>query len=447
MTTGAVAARRRASSTDAAPLAGSVPVTCAVLAACAGVIVVAHVLLERLQVAGANIRINAAPLVGAFDFRPSARLVPAVAVGTVMVLAGPRLARRVGWHTLLVTAATAAAAWAVSLALVDGWQGLTRPLEFRAEYLADVAKVGSPGAFLATFVDHIRDYGVHVQGHPPGMLLLLSCLDRIGLGGSGWGALLCIGGGAAAVPAVLISVREVAGEDGARRAAPFVALSPAAIWIASTADAFYAGVSAWAVALVVLATGRRGARSDVSAFVGGLLFGLTAFLSYGLVLLAVVPALVAWRRRRARVLAVAAAGAAVVLLAFLAAGFWWLAGLVATRDRYFAGVGSRRPYADFLVGNAAALGIVLGPAIVVALVRLRDRRLFVLVGGGLLALGLAMMSGMSKGEVERIWLPLAVWLLPAGAVLAAGRDRVTSGWLGLQAATAIAVTTVVRTPW
>jgi len=40
-----------------------------------------------------------------------------------------------------------------------------------------------------------------------------------------------------------------------------------------------------------------------------------------------------------------------------------------------------------------------------------------------------------------------VWLLPAGAVLAAGRDRVTSGWLGVQAATAIAVTTVVRTPW
>ncbi len=447
MTTGAVAARRLASSTDAPPLAGSVPVTCAVLAAWAGVTVVAHVLLERLEAAGTNIRIEAAPLVGVFDFRPSARLVPAVAVGAVVVLAGPRVARRVRWRMLLLASAVAAAAWAVSLALVDGWQGLTRPLEFRAEYLADVAKVASPGAFLSTFVDHIRDYGVHVQGHPPGMLLILWCLDRIGLGGSGWSALLCIGGGVAAVPAVLISVREVGGEDWARRAAPFVALTPAAIWIASTADALYAGVGAWAVALVVLATGRRGARSDAYAFVGGLLFGLTAFLSYGLVLLGVVPVLVAWRRRRLRPIAVAAAGAALVFLAFLAAGFWWLAGLVATRDRYFAGVGSRRPYADFLVSNAAALGIVLGPAIVVALVRLRDRRLLLLVGGGLLALGLAMMSGMSKGEVERIWLPFAVWLLPAGAVLAVGRDRVTSGWLGLQAATAIALTTVVKTPW
>jgi hypothetical protein len=100
-----------------------------------------------------------------------------------------------------------------------------------------------------------------------------------------------------------------------------------------------------------------------------------------------------------------------------------------------------------LVANAAAFGIALGPAIVVALTRLRDRRLLLVVGGGLVALGLAMMSGMSKGEVERIWLPFAVWLLPAGAVLAIGRDRVTSGWVGLQVATAIAVTTVVKTPW
>jgi hypothetical protein len=246
---------------------------------------------------------------------------------------------------------------------------------------------------------------------------------------------------------VLVSVREVAGELAARRAAPFVVLAPAAIWVATTADAFYAGVAAWAVALVVLATGRSGVRSGTYALAGGALFGVTAFLSYGLVLLAVVPAAVSWRRRRVELLVVAAAGACAVGLAFLAAGFSWLDGLVATRDRYFAGVGSRRPYLDFLVADAAAFGIALGPATVVALARLRDRRMLVLVGAALVAVGLAMMSGMSRGEVERIWLPFAIWLLPAGAVLAAARDRVASGWLGLQAATAIAVTTVVKTPW
>jgi hypothetical protein len=244
-----------------------------------------------------------------------------------------------------------------------------------------------------------------------------------------------------------VTVREVAGEVWARRAAPFVALAPAAIWIASTADAFYAGVSAWAVALVVLATGRRRPRSDALAIAGGVLFGFTAFLSYGLVLLAVVPLIVAWRRRRLRTLVVAGGGALIVALGFLAAGFSWVDGLLATRNRYFAGVAARRPYAEFLVSNAAAFGLVLGPALAVALTRLRDRGLWFLVGGGLLAVGLAMMTGMSKGEVERIWLPFAVWLLPAGAALALGRRRTTGAWLGLQAGTAIAVASVVKVPW
>jgi hypothetical protein len=207
------------------------------------------------------------------------------------------------------------------------------------------------------------------------------------------------------------------------------------------------GVSAWAVALVVLATGRGGRRSDVYAFAGGLLFGVAAFLSYGLVLLAAVPAVVAWQRRRLRPLALAAVGAAPLFIGFLAAGFSWVAGLLATRERYFAGVGGRRPYLDFLVANTACLAIVLGPAVAVALARVRDRKLLLLVGGALLVVGAAMISGMSKGEVERIWLPFAVWILPAGAVLAAGRGRVTTGWLGFQAAAAIAVATAVKTSW
>jgi hypothetical protein len=444
----AIATRRDTSETRVhASRSAAIATTCTILAALAGVVTVAHVLLERLQAAGANIRINAAPLVGTFQFRPSARLVAALAVGATVVVAGPFLARRVGWRPLLALAAAAAAAWAVSLALVDGWAGLTVPLEARTEYLADIGRVGSPGAFLSSFVDRIGDYSVHVQGHPPGLLLVLSGLDRVGLGGSGWAATLMIAGGAAAVPAVLVTAREVAGENVARQTAPFLVVAPAAIWIASSADAFYAGVSAWAVALVVVATGRQGLRSDAYALAGGLLFGAVAFLSYGLVLLAAVPMVVAWRRRRLRPIALAAVGAAPVFLAFLAAGFSWISGLLATRDRYFAGVGSRRPYLEFLVANAAAFGIALGPAIPVAVARLRDRRLWLLVGGGLLAVGIAMMSGMSKGEVERIWLPLAVWVLPAGAVLAAGRSRVTRAWLGVQAAAAVAVATVVRTSW
>ena len=450
MATGAVdtaIAARRDVAREAGTTSSSARITLAVLTTWAIVIVVAHVLLERVQAAGANIRIQAAPLVGTFDLRVSGRLLAALTVGTVLVFGGPRLVELVGWRTVLVVSAVAAAAWAVSLALVDGVQGLTSPLEARTEYLADVANVGSPGAFLSTFVDRIADYRIHVQGHPPGMLLLLSAFDRVGLGGPGWAAALCIAGGALAVPAVLVAVREVAGEEMARRAVPFLAVTPAAIWIATSADAFFMGVSAWAVALVVLATGRHGRRSDAYALAGGLLFGAAAFLSYGLVLLAVVPGVVAWQRRRFRPLAAAVIGAAPVFLAFLAAGFWWVAGLLATRERYFAGVGGRRPYLDFLVANAACLAIVLGPALAVALARVRDRKLWLLVGGALAVLGAAMISGMSKGEVERIWLPFAIWLLPAGAVLAANRIRVMTAWLGLQATTAIVIATAVKTTW
>ena len=450
MATGAVdtaIAARRDVAREAGTTSSSARTTLAVLTTWAIVIVVAHVLLERVQAAGANIRIQAAPLVGTFDLRVSGRLLAALTVGTVLVFGGPRLVELVGWRTVLVVSAVAAAAWAVSLALVDGVQGLTSPLEARTEYLADVANVGSPGAFLSTFVDRIADYRIHVQGHPPGMLLLLSAFDRVGLGGPGWAAALCIASGAVAVPAVLVAVREVAGEEMARRAVPFLAVTPAAIWIATSADAFFMGVSAWAVALVVLATGHHGRRSDAYALAGGLLFGAAAFLSYGLVLFAVVPGVVAWQRRRFRPLAAAVIGAAPVFLAFLAAGFWWVAGLLATRERYFAGVGGRRPYLDFLVANAACLAIVLGPALAVALARLRDRKLWLLLGGTVLVLGAAMISGMSKGEVERIWLPFAVWLLPAGAVLAAGRARVATGWLGLQATAAIVVATAVKTSW
>ncbi len=450
MATGAVdtaIAARRDAARQADTASNSARTTLAVLTAWACVIVVAHVLLERLQAAGANIRIQAAPLVGTFDLRVSGRLLAVFTVGTVVVFGGPRLVERVRWRTLLLESAAAAAAWAVSLALVDGVHSLTRPLEARTEYLADVVHVGSPGAFLSTFVDRIGDYSIHVQGHPPGMLLLLSALDRVGLGGSGWAAALCIAGGAAALPAVLVAVREVAGEEIARRATPFLVIAPAAIWIATSADAFFMGVSAWAVTLVVLATGRHGRRSAAYALAGGLLLGATAFLSYGLVLLAVVPAAAAWHRRRFGPLALAAIGAAPVFLAFFAAGFWWVAGLLATRQQYFAGVGSRRPYLDFLVANSACLAIVLGPAVVVALSRVRDRRLWLLVGGALVVLGAAMISGMSKGEVERIWLPFAIWVLPAGAVLAAGRRRVATGWLGVQATAAIVVATAVKTSW
>jgi hypothetical protein len=223
--------------------------------------------------------------------------------------------------------------------------------------------------------------------------------------------------------AALVGLREVAGEDVSRAAAPFVAIAPAAITIGSSGDAFFAGVGAWAVALTVLATGRKERRADLLALAGGLLFGATMFLSYGLVLLGAIPLVAAMRRRRARPIVVAALAATLVVVAFLAAGFWWVEGLLATRLQYLASVARDRPYFYFVVANLAAFAIVIAPAAWIGLARLRDRGLWMLVGGALIAVALADISGMSKAEVERIWLPFVPWILVATAAVAPREAR------------------------
>ena len=84
-----------------------------------------------------------------------------------------------------------------------------------------------------------------------------------------------------------------------------------------------------------------------------------------------------------------------------------------------------------------------GPATAVALAHLRRHAVGLLVWGALAAVLIADVSAMSKGEVERIWLPFAVWLLPAGAVLAS-RPRFARLLLGLQVATAIVLQTFLH---
>jgi hypothetical protein len=409
------------------------------------VIVAAHLVLVDLVQSGAHLRIPFPPLDAALDWRPGYALVLPLAVGVVVVRWAPTVCARASWRIVVIGAPAVAVVWGASLALLDGFDGIVGSVTLKNEYFLDVARVRDPIAFLGAFTAHIAEYRIHVQGHPPGFLLLLSLLSRIGLGSPWVVAVIEIVGGAVAVAAVLVAVREVAGEHVARRAAPFVAVAPVAIWLVTSADAFFAGVGAGAVALVVLATARTGARSHWCAFTGGALFGAAMFLSYGLVLLAVIPTAIAFHRRRLWPLVTAALGAAAVAAAFAAVGFWWLDGLEATRVRYAAGVAARRPYWPFLLADVACLAVVLGPAIAVALARLRDRRLWWLVGGARVAIGAAAVSGMSKGEVERIWLPFAIWVLPAGAVLAA--ERHGARWLGAQVGFTILLQTLVRSPW
>ena len=395
---------------------------------------------------GAGLLLHAPPLHGRWDVRIEPGVILAVLLAAAIVWGGPLLARAAGWRRLLILSAAGAFAWALALALAAGTGGVLEPLRSADEYLTAVPLIGSPGDFLSHFTERIGTYATHVRGHPPGMALVFWGLAQVGLGGSLPAALLVVGAGASAVPAALIALRETAGEERARAAAPYLVLAPAAVWIAVSADAFFTGVSAWAACLLILALHRRGWRSRLMALGGGLLFGACLFLSYGLILIAVIPLMVAANMRRFEPILWGAAGGAAVVLGVDLAGFWIVEGFRATRSEYLAGVAMKRPYDFFLLNNLAALGLVLGPATAVAFARIRDRRILLLAGGAAAAVLLANLSGMSKGEVERIWLPFVPWLLLATASLPA-RLGATRCWLTAQALCAVAIQVGVRTPW
>jgi hypothetical protein len=386
------------------------------------------------------------PLHSGWDPRVSVATMAAALVAVAVVVVAPTLARRLPWSALLPAAAMGTAAWMILLETTDGPGALTDALDGRHDYLAAVPAVGNPITFLSTFAGRVTSgtLPVHVAGHPPGFVLVLWLLARAGLGGGAPAATLCIAAGGAATALVVATVREVAGETLARDAAPFVAFAPAAVWFGTSGDVLIAFVAAAVVWAFARSLSPSRPRADRTAVAAGLCFGAALMLSYGMLLLAVIPALLAWHARAIRPLAIAGVAAGGVLVAFAALGFWWPGGLLATRVAYWNGIASTRPWSYFVLANLVAFALCVGPASVAALAWLRDRRLGLLVGGALIAVALADLSAMSKGEVERIWLPFALWVLPAGAVFASRRGWARS-MLGVQVASALALQMLVRT--
>uniref|UniRef100_UPI003908935F hypothetical protein n=1 Tax=Asanoa ferruginea TaxID=53367 RepID=UPI003908935F len=397
-----------------------------------------------------------------------ARWLPHVGPGTpaALVLAaavswhGPALADRLPWRRLLGVSYVAAVAWTMALAMVDGWQrGLAGRLTTPHEYLAEVPGVTDLPATLRGFTGRILDFQpdswtTHVAGHPPGALLVFVGLDRIGLGGGGWAALVCVLGGALAVVAVPATIRTLGTEEAARAAVPFLVLFPGAVWVGASADGLFTGVTACGIALLAAAATRTGTTGRWLAALAGLVLGFGCYLSYGLVLMALPAVAVLVAARRITPLFWAGLGALAVVAAFTLAGFWWLDGYHTLVERYYQGIASDRPYAYWVWANLACLTLAAGPAmapvvrrVVVDAVRGPRRWPTATVAlplGALVAILAADASGMSKAEVERIWLPFAVWL-PAAAVLLPTRGR--RGWLVVQALTAIAVNHLLLTTW
>ncbi|WP_446039001.1 hypothetical protein [Streptomyces sp. SID1121] len=393
---------------------------------------------------------------------------PALVAAALVVLYGPALAARLSWRRLLAASWAAALAWTWSLALVDGWQrGVAGRLDTVHEYLRGVDRFQDIGAALRGYTAHILldspdNWPTHIAGHPPAAVLTFVGLDRIGLGGGAWAAAFCILTGTSAVAAVLVTLRALDAERAARAAAPFLVLTPAAVWVGASADAYFAAVGAWALALLTLSATRTVRAPHAAALAAGLLLGWTVYLSYGLTLMVVPVAAILLLTRTARPLPLLALGFLAVAVTFTLAGFRWWEAYDLLVERYYQGVGGERPYSYWVWGNPANVVIAAGLASAAGirralaatpdpLRRLRrggpvtgDGAVVLLVAALLVAVAAADLSGMSKAETERIWLPFTLWL-PVTAALLPVRDH--RRWLLAQAATGLAVNHLLLTFW
>ncbi|KAA1252074.1 hypothetical protein F0Q45_00840 [Mycobacterium simiae] len=406
-------------------------------------------------------RAGAAPIFGYWDLHASWGTGPAIVIALAVVAWGPIVAQRLSWRLLTVSSWATACAWAFSLAMIDGWQrGFVGRLTTRDEYLYEVPGVRDIPTTLRTFASRIVDFQpnswtTHVSGHPPGALLTFVWLDRLGLHGGAWAGLLCLLAGSSAAAAVVIAVRALAGEQTARRAAPFVALAPTAIWVAVSADGYFAGVAAWGIALLAVAVHGAARFPGWVAAGSGLLLGWAVFLSYGLLLvgllaLAVLVSAQSWRAAP-RALGPVVVAAVAVAVAFAVAGFCWFDGYTLVQQRYWQGIAKDRPFQYWSWANLACVVCAIGLGSVAGISRVFDwdascRRsgfplLLLAALGAILCADLSMLS---KAETERIWLPFTIWLTAAPALLPVQSHR---AWLAINAAGALLLNSIIVTNW
>jgi hypothetical protein len=395
----------------------------AVLSASAGLLlVVASVVVPRWL--DEDVRVHWPPLHADWDPRFGLLTVPAIALGLLLVGALPHLARSLRWGALLATACATTWLWIVAVALTEGADGLARTFERRQEYVYDAQSVGSIHTMLQTFVDRIPmdapdNWYVHVAGHPPGALLYFVGLDRLGITDPFWIGLVCVTIASTAIVAVLITLRTLGSEPLTRSAMPWIVLAPSAVWMGVNGDAVFTAVAAWGLALLAVAAVHRRALPALGA---GLLLGYCVYLSYGLPLLGILALAVLVIARTWRPLPWALGGALLVAAAFTLGGFAWWEAYPVLRERYYDGIASERAYSYWVWGNLAAwtftAGLAVWAAFPTAVRAVRERNvLAVLAAAAALTIVAADLSGMSKAEVERIWLPFTIWIVALPALL------------------------------
>ena len=413
------------------------------------VLVTLAMIVPRLE--DDNVHVHWPPLHADWMPRFGPMTIVAIVIGLALWTVFPPLARRMPWPRLMVATYAATWLWTMALAFTDGCEGLRRVFDRTGEYVYDAQRVTSIPHMLRTFTDHIpmdsaQHWHTHVAGHPPGALLYFVFLDRLGITSHLWIGIITVTIGTTAVSAVVLALCCLGSEDLAQRAAPWLVLAPTAIWMGVSADALFTAVAAWGLCLLVLAGTRY---RPAYAMAGGMMLGLCAYLSYGLPLLGVLALAAVWLTRCWKVLPWALGGALVVAAIFTVAGFSWWEAYPILVDRYYDGIASKRAYGYWVWADIAAWTFTAGLAVwaafpsIPAAVRRRDP-LAILASAALLSIVIATLTGMSKAEVERIWLPFTLWIVALPALLPRPWQRPL---LLTQVILALMVQSLVLTRW
>lgn len=321
-------------------------------------------------------------------------------------------ASRRSWRWVLISAMTISFAWIIVLNI---WKGpdvtmIGHNFSTGPDYRSYLDVFTGPLDTLANYTNRHDQLRYHAAAHPPGPIIIEQVLastlgqNRIAL----WGLVVSMAAASAVVPLGLVG-RRLLGDEPVRMLLPLVALAPYALWASDTMDAVFMAIAAWLVALWFL---KRSALASVSAGIGT---AVLLLMSYGLAPFWLI--LLALRRDR-RGLLLAAAGCAGTLLAVAALGFWYLDGARLTHTYFYGGWGGSRSHMYWLLGNFAAVALATGPAVARstqhAIAAPKCRSSWV-VFSAIAALAALTVLGVTKGEVERIWLPFMPWILLCAA--------------------------------
>jgi hypothetical protein len=420
------------------------------------ILTLAGLALTALAVnAGAQLGTAGAPFLGRYRFElgPATLLAPGVAT-VVIVLAARGWLDRIRWSFVLVWSYLAALAWALALAVVDGAAGLTRALSSPDEYSADLAAIGDhPLDFVRNFTGHADLLSVAARGHPPGPVLLLWALHRLGVREDLALGLLITALGTLVVPLVLAAVSGTCGETAARRYLPVLALAPYAVWTAVSLDAVVAMLGAAIIAVGVHASARErtGWRAAGWAGIAGLLAGVAALFSYSVPWLGLALILLYFTRRRASLNLASGVGALVpVLAASYLLGFSWAGGLEVAHADWANRVVPYRSVVWWSGISLVALLLAVGPPLFASLRKVRNTPAWPFLVGAGVAVLFSVLAGLARGGVEHGWLPFFPWLTVAAVAPERQAGSPVAAPLlltGLGVVVAVVVEAVLATPW